>query len=99
MARTEQKLLKVVESVFAAYKDSAEKQYSVIRDSVHFHLPEPHPTGRLRFSGSNLEFVVRYPVDIRKSAEIDDQMIHRLIETIQGDPTLRVNGWSTPKAG
>jgi hypothetical protein len=40
---------------------------------------------------------VRYPVELRKEAEIDDHITRKLIEIISGDPELKAAVTGSPK--
>jgi small-conductance mechanosensitive channel len=93
----EEKLLAAVQSVYGEYRESIEAQRQRASDSIHIQLSSPEPQGRLRFVDSGLEFVVRYPVDIRRAAEIDDQITRKLLETIEKEPKLKLVATSTPK--
>lgn len=90
-------LLKAVESVYEKYRPSIETQHEQVRDSLHLTVPTPHPEGSLRFADSGLEYVVRYPVELRKAAEIDDCVTRTLVETINKEPKLKLVAAGTPK--
>jgi hypothetical protein len=86
----EQKLLAAVNEVFATYKDTIERQHhAATSGTLHVPLQAPHPEGRLRFVGDHLEFLLRYPVEIRRASEIDDQVTRKLLTTIEQDPALK----------
>ncbi|HET6247193.1 MAG TPA: mechanosensitive ion channel family protein [Tepidisphaeraceae bacterium] len=93
----ETKLLGAVQSVYAKYSDVIQKQYEVLKDTVHFQIPAPQPKGRFRFVDEGLEFVVRYPVEVRQGEEIDDQVTRQLLDAIQKEPNLRLVASGTPK--
>ena len=93
----EEKLLAAVQSVYGEYRETIEAQHQRASDSIHIQLSPPVPQGRLRFVDSGLEFVVRYPVDIRRAAEIDDEITRKLLETIEKEPKLKLVATSTPK--
>lgn len=95
--RAEKRLLEAVESVYAEYRDRIEQQYEHIKHSLHLPIPPPKPQGRLRFTDAGLEFVVRYPVEIHRAAEIDDKITRRLLEAIEEEPRLRLVPSSAPK--
>jgi small-conductance mechanosensitive channel len=93
----EKLLLKAVESEYEKYRPSIEAQHEQVRDSLHLMVPTPHPEGSLRFAESGLEYVVRYPVELRKAAEIDDCITRTLVETISKEPKLKLVAAGTPK--
>jgi hypothetical protein len=41
--------------------------------------------------------VVHYPVEIRRSAEIDDRVTRKLLETIEQEPSLKLVASGTPR--
>ena len=92
----EKRLMEVVESVLADYRESLERQYAAVKGSLHLAIPPPRPEGRLRFVDAGLEFVVRYPVEIRRATEIDDRITRRLLEAINQDPKLKLVPSGTP---
>jgi small-conductance mechanosensitive channel len=93
----EQKLMAAVESVYNEYKARIEQQHEHARDQLHVQLATPKMQGRFRFVDSGLEFVVRYPVEMRRAAEIDDKITRALLDTIEHEPHLKLVATSTPK--
>jgi small-conductance mechanosensitive channel len=92
----EKRLMDAVESVFNEYKETIERQYANVRDTMHVQIAPPKPEGRMRFVSAGLEFVVRYPVEIRRAAEVNDRITRKLLETIHQDPRLRLVPSGTP---
>jgi small-conductance mechanosensitive channel len=93
----EQRLLGAVQAVYGEYRQSIEQQHAGLRDSIKAQMPKPEPEGRLRFVDAGLEFVVRFPVEIRRAADIDDRMTRKLLDTIANEPKLKLVATSTPK--
>jgi small-conductance mechanosensitive channel len=93
----ERRLLGAVEGVFAEYRDVVERQYARVSRSSPLTLEPPKTEGRLRFVDAGLEFVVRYPVEIRRAAEVDDRVTRRLLEAIEEEPRLRLVAAGTPR--
>jgi small-conductance mechanosensitive channel len=93
----EQKLMGAVESVYNEYKARIEEQHEHARDLLHVQLATPKMQGRFRFVDSGLEFVVRYPVEMRRAAEIDDKITRALLDTIEHEPHLKLVATSPPK--
>ena len=48
-------------------------------------------------SDAGLEFVVRYPVELAPTAEIDDSITRKLLETIEKEPKLKLVAVGAPK--
>lgn len=89
-AQAEKKLLEAVNAVYAQYRDSLEQQHQALEGLVAIPLVVPSPQARLQLENSGLELAVRYPVALHREAETDNQMIRKIVETIQGDPELKV---------
>jgi hypothetical protein len=64
---------------------------------LHLNLPIPKPQGRLRLVDAGLEFVVRYPVEVKRASEIDDKITRGLLTTIENEPKLKLVATSTPR--
>ena len=93
----ESRLLAAVESVYAEYRETIERQYRTAQASLNLHTDLPRPEGRIRFVDSHLEFVVRYPVEVRRVAEIEDRLTRELVAAIGKEPPLRLAAGATPK--
>jgi small-conductance mechanosensitive channel len=91
------KVLDAVNSVYAQYRAGIERQYGDVERRVEIQLQMPSPEGKLQFTDTTLEFVVRYPVEIRKAAEVDDNITRKLLEIIAGDSGLKAAVSGTPR--
>ena len=99
--KVEKSLTEVVERVFADYKDDIEVQRRQKERTLGYTSPgEFRPRTRLRFTGSGLEAVIRYPVTLQNATEIDDRITRELLDalakdnqqksTAQGAPTVKL---------
>ena len=93
----ETRLMGAVKSIYDEYKDTIEQQHEAARNALHIQLATPQIQGRMRFVDSGVEFVVRYPVEMRRAAEIDDKITRKLLDTIEAEPRLKLVATSTPK--
>ncbi len=91
------KLLEVVNSVYAKYRAELESQQGAVAQSIDIQLVAPEPLAKLQFSDSGLELQVRYPVNIRKAADMDDEMTRRLIDLINNNSDLKASVVGLPK--
>jgi small-conductance mechanosensitive channel len=91
------KILAAVNSEFAQYRATIERQYGDIERRMEIQLQMPSPEGRLQFADLGLEFIVRYPLEIRKAAEVDDNITKRLLEATKADPSLKAAVLGTPR--
>jgi small-conductance mechanosensitive channel/cell pole-organizing protein PopZ len=90
-------LTEVVNSVYAQYSAGIEKQYGDIERRVEIELRAPQTEAKLQFSESGLELMVRYPVEIRKAPEVDDNITRKLLEAINSKADLKAAIVGTPK--
>jgi small-conductance mechanosensitive channel len=89
----EKRLLEAVNQVFDDYREKMELQRRSMERAlntagIHEFAPESH----LHITGSGLEVVIRYPVELSTAAEIDDRVTRALIENIGREPRLRLLG-------
>jgi small-conductance mechanosensitive channel len=97
LALVERKLMDAVASVYSQYCHSIDRQHAVLERVLDTSFAAPAPVGKVQFSDGGPEFVVRYPVEIQRAGEIDDQLTRKLMETISGDPQLKVAVSASPK--
>jgi small-conductance mechanosensitive channel len=93
----EERLQKVVESVFDEYRDKMEGQSKEVAKTLGSSSARTlHPQSRLRLAQSGVEVILRYPVDLDDAPAIDDKIARRLLEAIEEEPKLRLVGTGTP---
>lgn len=85
----QEKLVAAVNSVYAKYRDEIQRQHQGIERRVDIQLEVPHPQARLQFADAGLELLVRYPVDIRRAPEIDEEMTRKILELVEMDEALK----------
>lgn len=93
----EEKLVGAVDEVYANYRDRIERQHATIERRVDIQVATPKPEARLQFADTGLELLVRYPVDIRKASDIDEQMTRKVLQLTESDPDLKAAVAGTPK--
>jgi hypothetical protein len=93
----EDKLIAVVNSVYGRYKDEIERQHAGIERRVDIQVATPRPEARLQFSDTGLELLVRYPVEIRRAPDIDEDMTKRVLQLVATDPALKAAVAGTPR--
>jgi len=69
----EQKLLAAVNSVYSKYREEIERQHAAIERRVDIQIDMPRPDARLNLIDAGLELVVRYPIEIRRAPDIDEE--------------------------
>ena len=93
----EKTLTAAVVNVFEKYREAIEKQHQAMERSVEMQFQAPTPDCRLRFSDSGLEFVARYPVELARAREMDEQVMKALYEAIAQQPQLTLAPAGAPK--
>ena len=93
----QEKLVALVQSVYAKYRDVIERQHATIERRVDIQIEMPRPGARLQFADAGLELLVRYPVEIRRAPDIDEEMTRRVLDLVENDSTLKMAVSGTPK--
>ena len=93
----QEKLVSAVNGVYSKYRGEIERQHATIERRVDIQVATPKPEARLQFTDAGLELLVRYPVDIRKAADIDEQMTRQVLQLTESDAELKSAVTGTPK--
>ena len=94
----QEKLNAIVESIFEKYRSIIDSQLDGSERRLEVTLKAPKPESRLQFTdAAGLEFVVRYPVDIRRAAEIDDNVTRSILDALASTPDLKTSVSGPPK--
>jgi small-conductance mechanosensitive channel len=87
----------VVGSVYEKYREVIESQLGGIERRLEVQLKAPVPESKLQFTDAALEFVVRYPVDIRRASEIDENVTRAVLNVLDANEALKAAVASPPK--
>ena len=93
----QEKLVAAVNAVYSHYKEEIERQHAAIERRVDIQVAAPGPEARLQFADAGLELLVRYPVEIRKAPDIDEEMTRKVLELIETDAALKASVAGIPK--
>lgn len=93
----QQKLVSAVNGIYSKYRQEIERQHSDIERRVDILIETPRPEARLQFADGGLELLVRYPVEIRKAPDIDEEMTRTVLQLIESDAELKTAVSGTPK--
>jgi small-conductance mechanosensitive channel len=93
----QEKLVSAVNAVYSEYRDEIESQHATIERRVDIQIEAPRPEARLQFADAGLELLVRYPVEIRKAPDIDEEMTRKVLELIETDAALKAAVSGNPK--
>jgi small-conductance mechanosensitive channel len=83
------KISKAVISVYEQYRERIERQLGSIERQIEIQFKSPKPEAKLQLAETGVEFVVRYPVDIRTASEIDDHVTRAVVDLVNSDPELK----------
>jgi len=86
---TQEKLMAAVNAVYSKYREEIERQHREIERRVDIQVEAPIPEARLQFADTGLELLVRYPVELRKAPDIDEEMTRKVLELIETDGALK----------
>ncbi|HUI82627.1 MAG TPA: mechanosensitive ion channel protein MscS, partial [Candidatus Binatia bacterium] len=93
----ERKLLAAVNSVYSQYRHNIDHQHSLVERILDTSIAAPEPAAKLQFSEAGPELVIRYPVEIQRASQIDDQVTRKVMEIINGDAQLKAAVSATPR--
>ena len=93
----EAKLMAAVNEVYAKYQQEIERQHASIERRIDIQVRAPRPEARLQFANEGLELLVRYPVEIRRAPDVDEEMTRKVLELVQNDAALKAAVSGTPK--
>ena len=96
----EEKLLAAVNLVYDKYKQDIERQHNDLERRIEIQMKPPTPQAKLHYADTGLEFLVRYPTELRTAPEIDEEVIKAVLDAIEKDPKLKaaVSGWPRIRA-
>jgi small-conductance mechanosensitive channel len=91
------KFSNAVNAAYEKYRTEIENKVGGIERRLEVQLKAPVPEAKLQFSDAGLEFVVRYPVDIRCASGIDDHVIRSVLDLLDKEAGLKGAVAGTPK--
>jgi small-conductance mechanosensitive channel len=87
----EERMLNAVNKVYADYRERMEIQRRTMERSLHaINVSSLAPESRVRLTGTGLEVVIRYPVELNSATAIDDRITRELLEAIGREPQVRL---------
>jgi len=92
----EKRMLSAVEGVYGKYRDKIIQQHRLMENAYSLGVDLPEPKSRLHLTQSGLEVVIRYPLELEHSAEIDDEITRSLLDALEKPPKLKLVGSGTP---
>src|SRR6266852_1611635 len=94
-----ERITQAVDSALASYREHMENQRQLVETNVtSVSAAELQPKVRLKYTSSGIEATVRFPVELGKAAEMDDQLMRELIAAAGREPKLKLVGAEMPAA-
>ncbi len=92
----EKELMATVERLYSGYGSMLERQHQTIETTMGVAMDAPKPYTRVRFVGSGMEVMVRYPIPLRQAAELDDRMVMEVAEMLRKNPAIKLAAGAAP---
>jgi small-conductance mechanosensitive channel len=93
----EEKLLAAVNSIYDRYRPDIERQHNDLERLIEIQVKAPAPQAKLHFGDTGLEFIVRYPTEIRTAPDVDQQVTEAVLAIIEKEPNLKAAVTGLPK--
>jgi hypothetical protein len=78
-------LLDAARRVLEDYREELERQSRALQRAASFSTPEKAQAHvQLRFSSGSIDAIIRYPVPVRRAAEVEERMSHALLDAVRG---------------
>jgi small-conductance mechanosensitive channel len=90
-------MLKAVEAVYGGYRSLIEKQHGALERLLDYKTEVPVPSAHVRLGDTGIEVVVRYPAEISRMAEIDENVGIGVLAAIHGNEAFRKSTLSMPR--
>ncbi|HTW78258.1 MAG TPA: mechanosensitive ion channel family protein [Terracidiphilus sp.] len=83
------RILKTVNEIYDGYRTTIEKGHSEMERWMQVGAEVPKIESRLQFQGDSVQFWVRYPLQLRRAAEVDEQLTAALLDLIENVPEVK----------
>ena len=84
-----ERILDTVNKIYNGYRSTIEKGHSDMERWMQVGAEVPQIESRLQFQGDSVQFWVRYPLQLRRAAEVDEQLTSALLELIENVPEVK----------
>src|SRR6478735_978318 len=88
--QVEQRMMEAVNKIFTEYREKMEMQRRNVEHSLNSTVAAFAPESRLHLTQTSLEIVIRYPVEMGNSGEIDNRVTREILDALERDPSLRL---------
>ncbi len=91
------RLTRAVESVYNGYREIIEHQHAAFEKSINLQMTAPKPVSSVHFTGNGCEILVRYPVELQHTSDIDERIVKSLLEEAGKEPKLALAPGGAPR--
>jgi len=92
-ADVKKRLLAAVDSALADFQEEIERQtQEIARTVISTPVGRLHPKVQLRLTAAGTEAVIRYPVDLKNAADIDERVAREVMQALEQDPKVQLAG-------
>jgi small-conductance mechanosensitive channel len=92
-----QKLEPAVNSVYERYREDFERQHRGLETLLEIQLPVPAVQTKLQLADGGLELLLRYPAELHKAAEMDDEVTHAVLDAMNNSPEIKAAVSGSPR--
>jgi small-conductance mechanosensitive channel len=92
-----EKIEPAVNTVYERYRQDFESQHRGIEDRLEVQMPVPTLQAKLQFADTGLELLLRYPAELRKAAQMDDEVTRAILEVIRDNAEIKDAITGSPK--
>lgn len=92
----EKQLMGIIQKMYSEYQPMLERQHQSIESTLAFYVEVPKPYTRLRFNGSGMEIIVRYPIPLRRAGELDDRVVLEVEQMLRNNPAIQLLAGASP---
>jgi small-conductance mechanosensitive channel len=90
-ADVKKRLHAAVSAALADYREEMERQtQEIARTVISTPVGSLQPNVQLRFVATGVEAVIRYPVDLKSAAEIDERVAHEVMKALEQEPKVQL---------
>jgi small-conductance mechanosensitive channel len=84
------RLSEAVDAVLADYREEMGRQSRRLETFGAAPADALRPRSQLRFTPAGLDVIIRFPVDLRHAAEIDEQITRELLKALAREPEMKL---------
>jgi len=90
-ASAKQRITQALDKALEEYRESIEAQrQNMERNFDSVSSGELRPKVHMRYTGSGIEAVVRFPVELGKASETDDRVMKEIMTALGGEPKIKL---------